>query len=115
MPQEDEQTVVGIIARRRYRASPRCPNRSPERDGDIDAGMGFVDHPWPHLAAGDKPLDIERPVRWCRWAGFIAVRAARQRCPNWHGAHGCGEVGVASDGPAATGDGRGFDTEHLSQ
>src|SRR5207245_4260258 len=61
----------------------------------------LVDHARPHLAPGDKPWDIERPVRWCRQAGFIAVAGTRQRCPNWHGAHPSHDVGTTGDGPAA--------------
>src|SRR5882724_9951988 len=84
--------------------------------------MGFVDHSGPNLAAGDKPLDVEWPVRWCGHPAFVAVPSSGQRCPNWHRAHRTGEVGIAGDGPtrtgsscAAAGDGRSFDAEHLSQ
>src|SRR5437867_8034061 len=77
--------------------------------------MRFVDHPWPHLAPSDKTLDVEGPVRRGRRAGFIAVGYSRQRGPNWNGAHGGREVGVASDRSAAAGYGRSFDAEHLAQ
>src|SRR6267378_5058092 len=125
MPQEDEQAVVRVVSRSRHRAPPRCPHRSPQRDGDIDAGMRFVDHTRPYLATSDKPLDVEGPVRRCRRAGLIALGYPRQRCPDWNGAHRVREVGATSDAPAHTptptpspcgaGDGRSFDAEHLAQ
>src|SRR5258706_13942054 len=65
--------------------------------------MGFVDHSGAHLAAGDKPLDIKWPVRWCGHPAFVSVPSSGQRCPNWHRAHRTGEVGIAGDG--ATGPG----------
>src|SRR5437016_743570 len=115
MSQEDEQAIVRVVARSRHRAAPGCPHRRPKRDGDVNAGMRFVDHPWPYLAPSDKTLDIEGPVRRGRQTSFIAGGDSRQRGPNWNGTHGSREVGVASDRPTAAGDGRSFDAEHLAQ
>src|SRR6266446_7021249 len=122
MPQEDEQTIVGVKAGRGHRASSGGPHRRPEWDGDVDAGMGFVHDPRAHLTTRDEPLHVQRPVRGDGRPRFKAVAPAGSDRPYRPGTHQPSEIGIARNGPArarhagaAARNGWRFDTEHLAQ